>query len=122
MTLDIPDAPLPQAEFYAPLRRRAAGLVAGGARLGLLPPLRGAGLRLGAADQPPPLDRHAPLIAGEHALYYDVEPGGLTRAVKAALADKERLARIAAAAQAHVMAHHTPAALARYVVETARAL
>ena len=70
----------------------------------------------------PWLDRHAPLIAGEHALYYDVEPGGLTRAVTAALADKPALAKMAAAAQAHVMAHHTPQALARYVVEAAREL
>jgi hypothetical protein len=62
------------------------------------------------------------LADGEHALYYDVEPGGLARAVRAALADKPALARIAAAARAHVMAHHTPQALARHVVETARAL
>ena len=55
-------------------------------------------------------------------IYYDVEPGGLARAVTAALADKDALARIAAAAQAHVMAHHTPRALAAYVVAEARAL
>ena len=45
VTVDIPDAPLPRPEFYQPLRRRPPGLVAGGAGLGLLPPLRGAGLR-----------------------------------------------------------------------------
>ena len=38
------------------------------------------------------------------------------------LRDKNRLTRIATAAQSHVMAHHTPAALARYVVEVARSL
>jgi hypothetical protein len=70
----------------------------------------------------PPIERHAPLLAGEHALYYDPEPGGLTRAVTAGLADKDALGRIAAAGQAHIMAHHTPAALARYVVESARRL
>ena len=70
----------------------------------------------------PTIERYAPLIAGVHALYYDPEPGGLTRAIQAALADKPALARIAAAGQAHVMAHHTPGALANYVVNSARRL
>ena len=70
----------------------------------------------------PTIERRAPLIAGVHALYYDPEPGGLTRAIQAALADKPALARIAAAGQAHVMAHHTPGALANYVVNSARRL
>jgi hypothetical protein len=66
----------------------------------------------------PTIERQRPLIDGEHALYYEAEPGGLTRAVKAALADRGRLTAIAAAARAHVLAHHTPAAIARYVIET----
>ncbi|EJW12970.1 hypothetical protein A33M_1314 [Rhodovulum sp. PH10] len=64
------------------------------------------------------IERHAPLIDGEHALYYDVEPGGLSRVVRAALADPARLERIAAAGRAHVLAHHTPPAIARHVVAT----
>jgi len=70
----------------------------------------------------PTIDRHAPLIAGQHAIYYDPEPGGLTRAVTEALADPAALARIAAAGRAHVMAHHTVDALARHIVEAGRAL
>ena len=50
-------------------------------------------------------------------LYYNPEPGGLTRAVEAALADKERLKRMALAARAHVLAHHTPRALVDHVIE-----
>ena len=69
----------------------------------------------------PTIERHAPLIAGVHALYYDPEPGGLTRAVETALSDRAALARIATAGQAQVMAHHTPQALARYVVDAVRA-
>lgn len=66
----------------------------------------------------PTIMQHAPLVDGEHALYYDVEPGGLSRAVRAALADRSRLATIAAAGRTHVLAHHTPVAIARHVVET----
>ena len=64
------------------------------------------------------VDRHEPLKDGVHALYYDVEPGELTRVIIAALTDKDRLARIAAAGRAHVLEHHTPAAIARYIVTT----
>src|SRR6266545_2908031 len=65
----------------------------------------------------PTVELHRPLINGEHVLYYNPEPGGLTRAVEAALADKERLKRMALAARAHVLAHHTPRALVDHVIE-----
>lgn len=61
-------------------------------------------------------DRYQPLVQDEHALYYDVEPGYLTRAVITALQDKPRLERIAQAGREHVMAHHTPPAIARHIV------
>jgi hypothetical protein len=66
----------------------------------------------------PTIERHRPLIGGVHALYYDPEPGCLTGAIEAALADKDRLRTIARAGKAHVLAHHTLAALGNYVVET----
>jgi Glycosyl transferases group 1 len=66
----------------------------------------------------PTIERHQPLIGGVHALYYDPEPGCLTAAIEAALADKDRLRAIARAGKAHVLAHHTLAALGNYVVET----
>ena len=64
------------------------------------------------------VERHRPMLDRVHALYYDVEPGELTRVIEAALADRNRLMSIAAAARAHVLAHHTPTAIARYMVET----
>lgn len=66
----------------------------------------------------PTIERHRPLIGGVHALYYDPEPGCLTGAIEAALADKDRLRAIARAGKAHVLAHHTMAAIGNYVVET----
>jgi hypothetical protein len=65
----------------------------------------------------PTVELHRPLINGEHVLYYNPEPGGLVRAVEAALADRERLKRMALAARAHVLAHHTPRALVDHVIE-----
>jgi hypothetical protein len=63
------------------------------------------------------IERYRPLIDGVHALYYDVEPGELTRVVKNALADRDRLRTIAAAARQRVLAFHMPAAIARHVVD-----
>ena len=64
------------------------------------------------------VDRHLPLREGEHCFYYDVEPGGLTRTIEAALKNRERLLTMGVAAREFVLAHHTLAALARYVAET----
>ncbi|MFT8244505.1 glycosyltransferase [Roseomonas sp. BN140053] len=64
----------------------------------------------------PTIRRHAPLREGEHALHYEVEGDGLERVVLAALADPGRLARMAEAARAQVLEHHTHEALCRYVV------
>ncbi len=66
----------------------------------------------------PGIERYRPLMDGVHAVYYDVEPGELTRVVRAALADPDRLRAIAAAARQHVLAHHMPAAIASHVVES----
>jgi len=65
----------------------------------------------------PGIERYRPLIEGIHALYYDVEPGELTRTVTSALADRERLRAMGIAAHEHVQAFHTPAAIARHIVD-----
>jgi hypothetical protein len=64
----------------------------------------------------PSILRHAPLRAGEHALYYDVETGELARTVRAALADRAGLSRMAAAARDHVQRYHTLERLCEHVV------
>ncbi|RTL50038.1 MAG: glycosyltransferase family 1 protein [Bradyrhizobiaceae bacterium] len=55
----------------------------------------------------PTILRHAPLLNDVHGLYYDPEPGGLVRRAVAALADKDKLRAMAAAAREHVLAHHS---------------
>jgi len=70
----------------------------------------------------PTIERHRPLVSGEHALFYSGEPGTLEKAIIQALADKDRLRQLAQRGRQHVLANHTPAALAAYVVEQGLAL
>lgn len=122
VVVDAPERPLPQAEFYR--RCAAAWLVWSPEGFGWDCFRHYEALACGSVPliNLPTIERHRRLIAGEHALYYEPEPGGLAHAVMKALADKPALTRIAKQGQAHVMAHHTPQALATYVVETARNL
>jgi len=119
LAIDIAAAPLPREEFY----RRCAGawLVWSPEGFGWDCFRHYEALACGSVPliNSPTIERHAPLVGGEHALYYDPEPGALTRAVRAALADKPGLARIARCGREHVLAHHTPDAVARHVVESA---
>ena len=64
----------------------------------------------------PWIERQDPLVDGEHAILYDPRPGGLAAAVRAALTDCGRLARMAEAARLQAWAHHRPEAIAARVV------
>lgn len=63
------------------------------------------------------IERHEPLADNEQVIYYDVEPGQLAPTIRRALNDRNRLLTMAQAAREHVLRHHTPQALGRYVVE-----
>ena len=67
----------------------------------------------------PTIELHKPLVHGVHALYYDPDPGSLRQVLSVALAEREKLSMLGAAARDHVLAHHTPTAIARYVAECA---
>ena len=64
----------------------------------------------------PSILRYAPLREGQHALYYDIEPGDLARSVRAALADRASLDRMADAARDHVRRFHMLDQLCAHVV------
>lgn len=66
-----------------------------------------------------PIRRHRPLEEGTHALYYDPRGDDLCRVIRAALAERDRLTAMAAAAKEHVLRHHTHEALCRHMLETA---
>lgn len=69
-----------------------------------------------------PIERHRPFGHGEHALYYDIEPGGLSQTVRTALAEPEKLTRMAAAARAFTIENHTAKANVGYLIrETLKA-
>jgi hypothetical protein len=69
----------------------------------------------------PTVERDRPLLDGVHLFEYDVEPGGLTRAIEHALADKARLRQMAAAAREHVLKHHTMRSIVDHVLQNAHA-
>jgi glycosyltransferase involved in cell wall biosynthesis len=118
ITVDTPQSRLPLPEFYQ--RASRAWLVWSPEGLGWDCFRHYEALACGAVPviNQSTIERHRPLAAGEHAFYYDPSPGELTRTIVAALANKERLHAMASAGGSHVMAHHTPDALARYVIET----
>jgi glycosyltransferase involved in cell wall biosynthesis len=64
----------------------------------------------------PTIARHRPLEDGVHALYYAPEDDGLCRTIETALADKERLKRIAVAGRAHVRANHVAPTLCEQIL------
>ena len=64
----------------------------------------------------PTVERYQPMLQDVHAAYYFPEGDGLFDAATAALADRERLIRIAAQAQRHVTSYHLMRPLAEYII------
>ena len=116
--IDIPDRPLSQEEYLERCRR--AWLVWSPSGYGWQCFRLYEAALCGSVPlaNHPTIEQYHGLIDGEHALYYRAEPGGLTRAVRSALANRERLAAIAGAARTHVLAYHTPAAIAGHIAAT----
>ena len=114
--IDIPDAPLPREEYYRRCAR--AWLVWSPEGLGwdCFRHYEAPACWSVPVINQPTIERYRPLVGGQHAIYYDPEPGGLTRAVISALEDKARLLQMAQAARDHVVAHHTQSAIARHIV------
>jgi len=117
-TIDVPDEPVSKEEFFARCAR--AWIVWSPAGYGWQCFRTWEAALCGSVPltNRPVIEQYRPLAEGEHALYYDVEPGGLSHAIKSALADKNRLLAMADASRAYVLQHHSRKAIARYVVET----
>jgi glycosyltransferase involved in cell wall biosynthesis len=118
VTIDIAEKPLPAEAFYK--RAAAARLVWSPEGFGWDCFRHYEAAMCGSVPliNHPTIERYQPLIGGKHAVYYDVEPGGLTRAVLEALADRERLSAMARTAKAFVQTHHTRTAVVDYVLQT----
>ena len=120
--VDIPEKPLPREEFYRRLSRAWLAWSPAGFGWECNRTAEAAQCLTVPVVNVPTIERHRPLQDGEHAVFYSVEPGGLTRAVETALADKEHLKTMAVAARSHVLAHHTTTAIAAFLIETGLAL
>lgn len=119
--IDIPDKPVSRKEFYQRCARAWLTLSPEGYGWDCFRHYEAAACGSVPLINPLPLRRHAPLIHGEHAIYYEVEPGLLARRVREALADKATLAAMGEAARAHAREHHTMRAVLTYVLETSMA-
>jgi hypothetical protein len=115
--VDIPEGRLPRAEFYK--RCAEAWLIWSPEGYGwdCFRHYEAPACGTVPLQNVPSIRRHAPTHDGEHAFFHGPEEGELARTIRMALGDKERLVRMAAAAKAHLEAHHTGEAIARHVVE-----
>jgi glycosyltransferase involved in cell wall biosynthesis len=116
--VDIPDQPLSRSEFYARYARSWLVWSPEGYGWQCFRHYEAPGCGSVPVINQPTIERSRPLRHGEHAIFYDVEAGGLTRAIVTALADKAWLADMARAGRAHVLACHTPRAIAEDVIAT----
>lgn len=118
VVVDIPDRPMPRADFYRRCAEAWLTLSPEGHGWDCFRHYEAAACGSVPLMNHPTTRRHAPLVSGEHALYFDIGPGGLKRAVRDALADRARLAAMGEAGRAHVLGHHTPEAILRHVVDS----
>ncbi|HEY8267414.1 MAG TPA: glycosyltransferase [Xanthobacteraceae bacterium] len=117
--VDVPDGRLPWAEYMQRMARAWLTWSPEGVGWECYRPGEALQCRSVPLVNTPTIERYAPLLEGVHAFHYDIEPGGLTRAVEAALADKEKLKRMAIAGREFVHAHRTHRAIVDHVIETA---
>ena len=116
--VDIPDQVLPREQFYRRMSRAWLAWSPSGFGWDCY--------RTGEAAQclsvplvnHPTIERYRPLLQGKHLIQYDIEDDGLALAVESALADKDRLRRMALAARDHVNTHLTLQPLVRHIIET----
>ena len=117
--VDVPDARLPKAEYERRMARAWLTWSPAGIGWECYRPSEALQCFSVPIINTPTIERHTPLLEGEHAFYYDIEPGGLTRVVEAALVDKEKLKRMAIAGREFVHAQRTQRAIVDHVIETA---
>jgi hypothetical protein len=116
--IDIPDQPIPRPEFYRRCAQAWLTLSPEGYGWDCFRHYEAAACGSVPLINRPSIRRHAPLLDGEHVLFFELEPGFLAARARQALADKGRLAAMAAAGRAHVLANHTMEPILRYVVST----
>ena len=113
--IDIPEGRLDMAEFHRRVAQAWLAWSPGGLGWDCSRHYEIAWLGTVPLMNYPTILRDEPFRDGETCILHGAEPGELARAVRKALADKPRLARMGAAAAAHGYAHHTAKARAERV-------
>jgi hypothetical protein len=121
LKIDLPQERLPRAEFYRRMARAWLAWSPAGYSWECYRTGEAAQCMTVPLVNHPTVERDRPLLDGVHLFEYDVEPGGLTRAIEHALADKVRLRQMAAAAREHVLKHHTMRSIVDHVLQNAHA-
>jgi hypothetical protein len=116
--VDIPEKRLPRDQFYRRMSRAWLAWSPSGFGWDCYRTGEAAQCLTVPVVNNPTVERHRPLLQGQHLIQYDIEGDGLVRAVENALADKDRLRQIAFAAREHVKAHLTLRPLAAHIIET----
>ena len=116
--IDVPDKPLDRKTFHQRLASARLAWSPAGYGWDCYRHYESSELGTVALMNYPTIMQHRPFRAGEHCVYYSVEPGGLSRAIRAALKDPGHLAEMAKAARAYTLEHHTARARIEYVVAT----
>ncbi len=114
--IDLAEQKLPYREYLERLAGAWLAWSPGGYGWQCVRHLEAAAVGTVALANYPTIVRDMPFRDGEHCLFYSPEPGELAAAVRRALADKERLKRIADSAYKHALRHHTDKARAERVV------
>ena len=116
--IDVPDGPLDRNTFYQRLSQARLAWSPMGYGWDCYRHYESSELGTVPVMNYPTICQHRPFRNGEHCFYYSPEPGGLSRAVRGALQDPDRLAGMAIAARAFTLENHTLRARAEYVVAT----
>jgi hypothetical protein len=121
ISVDVAIEPLPPSEFYRRMSRAWLAWSPEGFGWECSRTVEAAQCLAVPVLNYPTIERHRPLRPDEHAVFYNVEPGGLTRAIEDALADTDKLRRMAIAARDHVRAHHIQRSVVDHVIASALA-
>lgn len=114
--IDVPSGPLPRKEFYERCARSWLVWSPEGFGWDCFRHYEAAVCRSVPVINRPRIEWHEPMKEGVHCFFYEPTRGNLTAAVRAALADKERLRTMAEAGREHVLRNHTPKAICEYIL------
>jgi hypothetical protein len=117
LRVEIPATPLPYSEFMTALARSWLVLSPEGYGWDCYRHYEACLASSVPVINRPNYRRHLYLQDGVHCFYYDPAWGSLAELLRSLLVNKNRLRHMAEAGRQHVLAHHTRASVARYMLD-----